>query len=42
LGLVAVIITVLYAVLYAGIDTPEAPAQDEVREGTGHRGQPRT
>ena len=30
LGLVAVIITVLYA----GIDTPEPPAQDEAREGT--------
>jgi putative oxidoreductase len=30
LGLVAVII----AVLYAGIDTPEPPAQDEAREGT--------
>ena len=29
-GLVAVIITVLYA----GIDTPEPPAQDEAREGT--------
>jgi len=29
-GLVAVIITVLYA----GIDTPEAPAKDEAREGT--------
>jgi hypothetical protein len=27
---VAVIITVLYA----GIDTPEAPAKDEAREGT--------
>jgi putative oxidoreductase len=30
LGLVAVIVTVLYA----GIDTPEPPAQDEAREGT--------
>ena len=30
LGLVAVIVTVLYA----GIDTPEPPEQDEAREGT--------